>query len=37
MISYEPIFTTLDVEQLVKILIEAIIKYHDLPDFIVTN
>ena len=37
MVHYEPAFTTLDAEQLAKVLIEAVIKYHGLPDSIVTD
>lgn len=34
---YEPVFTTLNAQQLAKVLIEAVIKYHSLPDSIVTK
>ena len=37
MVYYEPVFTILDTEQLANILIEALIKYHSLPDSIVTD
>ncbi len=37
MVYYEPVLTTLDAEQLAKVLVEAVIKYHGLPDSIVTN
>ena len=37
MIHYEPVLTTLDVEQLAKVLIKTIIKYYSLPDSIVTD
>ena len=37
MIHYEPVLATLDAEQRAKVSIEAVIKYHGLPDSIVTN
>ncbi len=37
MVHYEPVLTTMDVDQLAEILIKAVIKYHGLPDSIVTN
>lgn len=37
MVHSEPVLTTLDVEQLAEVLIEAVIKYHGLPDSIVTG
>ena len=37
MVHYEPVLTILDVEQLAEVLIKAVIKYHDLPDSIVTD
>ncbi len=37
MVHYKPVLTTLDVEQLAWVLIEAVIKYHGLPDSIVTD
>ena len=37
MVHYEPVLTTLDAEQLAEVLIEAVIKYHGLPDSIVTD
>ena len=36
MVHYKPVFTTLDTEQLAEVLIETVIKYHGLPDSIVT-
>lgn len=36
-VHYEPVLTTLDVEQLAEVLIEAVIKYHGLPDSIITD
>lgn len=37
MVHYEPLLTTLDAEQLAEVLIEAIFKYHGLPDSIITD
>lgn len=37
MVFYKPILTTLIVEQLAKVFIEIIVKYHVLPDLILTN
>ena len=37
MVHYEPVLTTLDAEQLAEVLIEAIFKYHGLPDSIITD
>ena len=37
MIYYEPLLITLTIEQLAKALIEEVIKYHCLPDFIVID
>ncbi len=37
MVYYKPVLTTLDADQLADILIEAVIKYHGLPDSIVTD
>ena len=37
MVHYEPVLTTLDAEQLAAVLIETVIKYHGLPNFIVTD
>lgn len=37
MVNYELVLTTLDDEQLVEVLIETVIKYHGLPDFIITD
>ena len=37
MVHYEPLLTTLDTNQLAKILIEMVIKYHGLPESIVTD
>ena len=36
-VYYKPVLTTLDAEQLVEVLIKIVIKYHNLPDSIVTN
>ncbi len=36
-IHYEPVFTTLDAEQLVDVLIETVIKYCGIPDSMVTD
>lgn len=37
MVHYKPVLTNLNAEQLTKVLIEAIIKYYGLLDFIVIN
>ncbi len=37
MVNHKPLLTTLDADQLAEVLIEAVIKYHGLPDSIVTD
>ncbi len=37
MVYYKRVLTTLDADQRAEELIEAIIKYHGLPDYIVTD
>ena len=37
MVYYEPVFTTLDAEQLAEVLIKAIFKYYNLPDSIISD
>ncbi len=37
MVNYKPVPTTLTAEKLAKVLIEEVIKYHDLTDSIVTD
>ena len=37
MVYYKPVLTTLTVEQRAEILIEELIKYHGLPDSIITD
>lgn len=37
MVYYEPVLKTINEKQLAEILIETVIKYHGLPDSIVTN
>ena len=37
MVHYEPVLTTINAEQLAEILIKTVIKYHGLPDSIVTD
>ena len=37
MLHYKAVLTTLTAEQLAKVLIEVVIKYHGLPDSIVTD
>lgn len=37
MVYYKPVLATLDIEQLAKLLIKGVIKYHGLPNSIITN
>ena len=37
MVYYEPILIILDAEQLAEVLIKIVIKYHSLPDPIITD
>ena len=37
MVHYKPIFTAIKAEKLAEILIETVIKYHKIPESIVTD
>ena len=37
MVYYKPVLTTLDAKQVVKVLIETVIKYYGLENFIIIN
>ena len=37
MVYYEPVLTILDAEKLAEVLIEMVIKYHGLPNSIITD
>ena len=37
MVYYKPVKVTIDVSGLVKVSINVVVKYHNLPDLIVTN